>query len=138
MSGAASRRIRTVLRELARREPIFHRPEFGTTRADFERLTDPGYWEIGASGRRYGRKRVLADITRRYQQPGYRGMDSPPENAWKTKNFACRPIGPDSFLLTYILVQGKRVTRRATIWRRSRRGWRILYHQGTLVSDASG
>jgi len=42
-----------VLEELIKREPIFHRPEFGTTRADFENMTSPDFWEIGASGRRY-------------------------------------------------------------------------------------
>jgi len=32
---------------------------------------------------------------------------------------------------------GRRVTRRATLWRRSATGWKILYHQGTLVDPAS-
>jgi hypothetical protein len=36
----------SVLQELMRREPLFHRPEFGTTRKDFERMTAPGYWEV--------------------------------------------------------------------------------------------
>ena len=39
-----------VLEELKRREPIFHHPEFGTTRADFERQVTEDFWEIGASG----------------------------------------------------------------------------------------
>lgn len=41
-----------VLEELKKREPIFHRPEFGTTHIDFENMTIDGYWEIGASGKR--------------------------------------------------------------------------------------
>jgi hypothetical protein len=42
-----------ILAELIRREPIFHRAEFGTTRADFEKMTMDDFWEVGASGRRY-------------------------------------------------------------------------------------
>jgi hypothetical protein len=38
-----------VLAELSRREPIFHRPELGTTRADFEKMTVEDFWEVGAS-----------------------------------------------------------------------------------------
>jgi hypothetical protein len=31
------------------------------------------------------------------------------------------------------LHQAERVTRRATIWQTTGKGWRILYHQGTIV-----
>ena len=55
-----------VLEELIKREPIFHRPEFGTTRADFENMTSPDFWEIGASGRRYSRAFVLDELERRH------------------------------------------------------------------------
>ncbi|MHC5761500.1 hypothetical protein [Nostoc sp.] len=40
------------MNELIQREPIFHRPELGTTRADFEQMTESTFWEVGASGRR--------------------------------------------------------------------------------------
>jgi len=45
--------LQPILDELRRREPIFHSPEFGLTTADFERSTEPDFWEVGASGRRY-------------------------------------------------------------------------------------
>lgn len=48
--------LQDVLVELERREPIFHRPELGTTREDFERSTAPDFWETGASRRRYSRE----------------------------------------------------------------------------------
>jgi hypothetical protein len=35
------------------------------------------------------------------------------------------------------VLEGPRVTRRATVWRRSTTGRKILYHQGTLVDPAS-
>lgn len=44
-------------------------------------------------------------------------------------------IAADNYLLTYTLFQGERVTRRSTIWRRTGEGWKIMYHQGTIVED---
>lgn len=118
-------RLRDVLAELEAREPIFHRPELGTTRADFERMIVPDYWEVGASGRRYSREYVLDVLEQRHR--------TPVEENWTTRDFHCREIAADNYLLTYTLIQGERVTRRATLWRRTPDGWRALYHQGTVV-----
>jgi hypothetical protein len=120
--------LQDVLDQLIAREPIFHRPEHGTTRGDFESMTEPDFWEVGASGRRYSREFVLETVTERYTTP----HDDP----WQTHGFQCREIAPDNYLLTYTLHQGERVTRRSTIWRRRAGGWRIVYHQGTVVEDA--
>ena len=116
-----------VLKELAQREPIFHRPEFGSTRADFERMTEPAFWEVGASGRRYSREYVLDELEKRNVEQA--------EDAWQPRDFHCLEIAVDNYLLTYTLVQGARVTRRSTIWRRTAQGWKIVYHQGTVVKD---
>jgi hypothetical protein len=116
-----------VLEELRRREPIFHTSEFGTSRAEFERVTVPHFWEVGASGRRYSREFILNTLS-----------ENPPVNAasagWQTYDHGLRRLGADTYLLTYTLRQGPRLTRRATIWQDSPEGWRILYHQGTIVS----
>jgi hypothetical protein len=121
-------RLLAVLEELKRREPIFHRPELGTTRADFENMTDPSFWEVGASGRRYSREFILDTLENRMLQ-GY-------EDIWETLDFHCLEIAPENYLVTYTLLQGARVTRRATLWRRTSSGWKILYHQGTVVDPA--
>ena len=131
MSGAddfhADAQLGRVLAELSAREPLFHRSEFGTTRADFERMTDADFWEIGASGRRYSRAFVLDELEKRHA--------SPHEDIWETSEFQCRRLAGDVYLLTYTLLQdGVRLTRRATLWRRSGDGWVALYHQGTIVS----
>jgi hypothetical protein len=122
-----------VLHELIQREPIFHHPEFGTTRQDFEDMTDEAFWEVGASGRRYSREHVLTDVTKRYENPEYHGIKAPPEDTWETQDFYCQKIATHTYLLTYTLFQGERVTRRSTIWQRSNNNWKILYHQGTVV-----
>jgi hypothetical protein len=117
-----------VLEELSAREPVFHRAEFGVSREDFERMTVEEFWEIGASGRRYSRNFVLDELEKRYAA-GH-------EDVWETSEFHCRRLAEDVFLLTYKLVQnGTRVTRRSTIWQRTAENWKIVFHQGTMVTD---
>src|SRR5579862_1933388 len=118
-----------VLEELRCREPIFHTAEFGATVAEFEKVTALEYWEVGASGRRYSREFILCSLSQ-----------DPPINAasagWRTYDHGLRRLGSDIYLLTYTLSQAERLTRRATIWQSTDEGWRILYHQGTIVSIA--
>ncbi len=117
-----------VLRELMEREPLFHRPQFGTTRKDFEKMTAPEFWEVGASGRRYSRQFVLDTLEKRYEHAT--------RDVWELGEFHCLEIAADHYLVTYTLIQGERVTRRATIWRRSAEGWQVVYHHGTVVADS--
>jgi hypothetical protein len=116
-----------VLEELRSREPIFHTAKFGSSRAEFEKATAPDYWEASASGRRYSRDFILDELEKH-----------PPVDAasagWHTHDHALRQLGPDIYLITYTLRQLERITRRATIWQKTPDGWRILYHQGTIVS----
>jgi len=120
--------LQDVLAELSSREPIFHHSEFGTTRADFEKMTAEDFWETGASGRRYSRQFVLDELEE--------GFAAPHDDVWETSQFQCRRLGDDTYLLTYTLLQGHvRLTRRATIWRKAADGWKIVYHQGTVVQN---
>lgn len=112
---------RDVLAELQRREPLFHRPEFGSTRAAFERMTEPAFREVGASGRRYSSEYVLSDLEKRYAREF--------EDVWETSDFDCLEIAPDNYLITYTLAQGARLTRCSTIWRRTGDGWKAVYQQ---------
>jgi hypothetical protein len=101
-----------VVAELSKREPIFHRPEFGTTRADFEKMTLPDFWEIGASGQRYSREFVLDTLEARHS--------TPLSDIWEAYDFHCRRLSSDTYLLTYTLLQdNSRLTRRSTIWQRT-------------------
>lgn len=119
-----------ILTQLICREPIFHRPELGTGRADFENMTTQDYWEVGASGRRYSRKYVLDMLEERFQ----RDQSS---DVWETSDFYCQRLSADIYLLTYTLLQAAtRKTRRSTIWQQTHQGWKIIFHQGTIVQDA--
>ncbi|WP_043269044.1 DUF4440 domain-containing protein [Streptomyces sp. CT34] len=121
-------RLSRVLDELIRREPLFHRTEFGTTRADFAAMTAPDFWETGASGQRYDRAHVLDVLEERHKDP--------PAEEWEAAEFRCRELAADVYLLTYTLVLNGRTSRRVTIWQQDADGWKVLYHQGTLVQDS--
>jgi hypothetical protein len=134
---ATAPELAEIVAELSRREPIFHRTEFGTSRADFDKLMVEDYWETGASGRRYTRPFILDLLESRYA--------APQNDVWETSGFHCRKLAEDVYLLTYTLLQNStqestqelaRLTRRATIWQRTPEGWKIVYHQGTIVQEA--
>jgi hypothetical protein len=117
-----------VKAELISREPIFHRPELGTTRADFDRMMAPEFHEVGASGRRYSRDFVLDLLEQRHSRPQ--------EDVLEASDFECLWLGGESYLITYDLLQDDvRRTRRSTIWRKYEGDWLIVFHQGTLVQD---
>jgi hypothetical protein len=120
-------RLQSVLEELKVREPIFHRKELGTSRADFENMVAADYWEVGASGRKYSKQYVLDELEKRYAGEY--------EDEWKTSDFHCQELAQNLYLLTYDLLQGERKTRRSTIWRNVDSEWKIEFHQGTVIQD---
>jgi hypothetical protein len=118
-----------VQAELAALEPIFHHPELGTSREAYEAMTEECFWETGASGRCYSREQVIETLLQRYATPH--------EERWVTSDFCCQEVAQGMYLLTYTLAQEDRLTRRATLWRRASSGWKIVYHQGTVVAQLS-
>jgi hypothetical protein len=118
-----------VLAELSRLEPIFHWPHSEMRRANLEQMTAEDFWEVGASGRRYAREFVFGVLEQR--------RTAPQANVWEITDLHCRMLAGEVYLLTYTLLQDNvRLTRRATIWERTPEGWKIVYHQGTVVQDA--
>ncbi|MGA8309337.1 MAG: DUF4440 domain-containing protein, partial [Terriglobales bacterium] len=69
-----------------------------------------------------------SELQRRYAGPYV--------DKWETRDFHCRRLAEDVYLLTYTLLQGERKTRRATIWQNTLSGWKIVFHQGTIVQDS--
>jgi len=120
---------RAALDEVRRLEPLFHEGPREARRETFEELTAPDFREVGASGRAYTREEVWDVISAR-------GGRVPGDEAWETSDWHCRQVGSDTFLVTYVVRQDARVSRRLTVWERVFPGWRAVYHQGTLVPDA--
>ena len=69
------------------------------SRTQLEALLDPGFREVGASGRLWTREEILADMV---------------------DDFLDRPRG--------------RAAHRSSLWRCVGGGWRMLHHQGALLS----
>ena len=119
-----------VLAELSRLEPIFHWPPADMSPDALRKMTVDDFWETGASGRRYAREFVFDVLQQR--------MAKAEPDVWEISDLCCRKLADDVYLLTYTLLQDRtRLTRRATIWQRSADGWKIVYHQGTVVPSAS-
>ena len=106
-------------------EPIFHHAEVGAGREVFDAMVSIDYWEVGASGQVYTRDFVIDTLVERYAQAH--------QDVWVINDFAVRQLAGNVWLATYELDQDGRLSRRATIWRRSGTGWIAEYHQGTLM-----
>jgi hypothetical protein len=91
-------------------------------------MTTADFWEVGASGRTYSREYVIDELEKRYASPG--------AETWETSAFHCRQLARDVYLLTYTLLEGARKARRSTIWKRAISGWKIVFHQVTIVQDS--
>lgn len=122
--------IDEVLEELKKREPIFHREEFGRTRSDFDTMMDKDFWEVGASGHKYSKNLILDTLEDRYSRPY--------DENWQTMDFKCQKISQDVYLLTYTLRQeNNRLTQRSTLWKNENNAdWKIMYHQGTIIQKS--
>lgn len=121
-----------VLEQLVAREPLFHHREIVFSSQSFDLEVAHDFWEVGASGRVYDREAVKDVILERLAETDVDAMVS---EGWRTEDHRIRDLGPDTYLLTYVLHGQGGVTRRATIWRHDdARGWRVLYHQGTMVA----
>ena len=58
------------------------------------------------------------------------------DDHWVVGDFACREVSPGVYLATYQLEQDAgRLSRRSTLWRFTTDGWKVLYHQGTLIES---
>lgn len=122
-----------VLAELMAREPLFHHREIVHSVETFDAETAVDFWEVGASGQVYPRDHVRSVILERLADLD---QDDSVTEGWTTHDHGIRRLGPNTYLVTYLLHGQGRRTRRSTIWRSSPdKGWHALYHQGTVVAQ---
>ncbi|MFJ8696565.1 nuclear transport factor 2 family protein [Streptomyces roseolilacinus] len=107
-------------------------PAVRASRAAAARLLDPEFTEVGASGRRWTREEMLAEL------PGMEGSAARGPRH-EVSRMAGVPLAPGLVHLTYETVAGGRRVRRSSLWRRAVDGagapWRLYHHQGTPVPD---
>ncbi|GAA5069858.1 nuclear transport factor 2 family protein [Streptomyces similanensis] len=99
----------------------------GAVRASREQvleLLDPEFTEIGASGRWWDRDSIL-EVT----SSGSVSEESPVV----VSEMSGVVLAPGLVHLTYFSDHDGRLARRSSLWRLSGTGWRLYFHQGTLV-----
>ncbi|MFI9275610.1 DUF4440 domain-containing protein [Kitasatospora sp. NPDC052896] len=91
-------------------------------------LLDPEFVEVGASGRRWDRRAMLLALP---DKPGA-SEDGP---LYEPVGMAGTVLAPGVVHVTYEAVLGERRSRHSSIWRKLDEvsGWRMYYHQGTIV-----
>ena len=122
----------TVLQTLCELEQTLQRGGAHAPEADIDALLEATFREIGASGRQYTRESALTVLRERYGARSTRTADG------EISELRCEALAKDVFLLTYLLKEPGRSTRRASLWRRHGTQWKILYHQGTPLRGHDG
>jgi hypothetical protein len=86
----------------------------------------PEFREVGASGRLWDVASTAAALAAEEQ--------GSPIDASDLESFR---LASEVILLTYTTRRDGRVERRSSIWTRAVGEWRLRYHQGTIVPDAT-
>jgi hypothetical protein len=107
--------------------------EVRSSAAALDALLDPEFTEAGASGRRWTRAEILAELPAGEAAAAPTGPDRIADHA-----MAGRRLAADVIMLTFETDNQGRRARRVSLWRRSGGRWRVLYHQGTLIPPAVG
>jgi hypothetical protein len=100
------------------------RPEVRAARGRLEALLDEDFVEIGASGRRWERDAIIADL-----------LESPAVDV-TVANMAARIVANHVALVTYETETNDRRVLRSSWWRESGGHWRCFFHQGTVAPAA--
>lgn len=87
-------------------------------------LLEAGFREIGASGRLFDRASIMAEL--KAEEGG--ALET------LSSEIATEVVADDLVLLTYLLQEPGRTTRRSSLWRLSPDGPRIVFHRGTVVN----
>ncbi len=101
------------------------RPDVRAEPGAVEALLHPGFSEFGASGRRWGRTEMIAALAA--------GQPAGEEPVITAAEMTGTRLAGDVIHLTYISQRAGRRALRSSIWLRTPDGWRVYFHQGTLV-----
>lgn len=92
---------------------------------ELNRLLDDEFHEIGASGRLWDRASLIGALSLEQGLGPVAEIDE----------IHAVPLGTDVVLLTYRARGSNRTSRRSSVWRYRADGWRLVFHQGTVVPD---
>ncbi|MFF2535476.1 nuclear transport factor 2 family protein [Streptomyces cyaneofuscatus] len=108
-------------------------PNVRASRSLAERLLDPDFIDVGASGRQWTYEEMLAALP----EMSGAGADGP---LIESSGMTGVVLAPGLVHLTYETVLGGNRARRSSLWRRKpgETAWRIYYHQATPVPAGEG
>ncbi|MEU6364833.1 DUF4440 domain-containing protein [Streptomyces sp. NPDC046931] len=103
-------------------------PQVRASRERAGQLLDPEFVEVGGSGRRWTYESMLATLA---DHEGS-STDAP---RYEPSDISGVLLAPGLVHLTFEAILGDRRTRHSSIWRKAdgKAGWRMYYHQATLV-----
>ncbi len=108
-----------ALAALLTREPLFHRREFVFDEASFDAEIAPDFFEIGASGAVYTREFVRETVLARLAGVASDSL----AGGFLVADAATREVASGLWQITYTLHGQGRLTRRSTVYRRTKTGW---------------
>jgi len=102
-------------------------------------LLHPDFVEFGASGRRWSRAEMIEALAAGQPPAGQypAGQSSAGQDAVAAvSDLAGTRLADDIVLVTYLSQRESRRCHRSSIWRRTPDGWRVYFHQGTIIPPA--
>lgn len=123
------------LAEIRSLEEALHRPSVRRSKEALEQLLAEGFVEFGSSGSAYQRDELIARLVQEDKD------DDEALAKLDACEYALTSISADAALLTYRTQHkesdgGQRHVLRSSIWKFADGRWQMLFHQGTLTSDA--
>ncbi len=100
------------------------RPEVRANRTRVELLLDEDFVEIGASGRRWKRDAIIAELA------------GSPDVESNVSAMSVRAVAAHVALVEYETTTPDRRVLRSSWWRKCEGGWRCFFHQGTVARSS--
>ncbi|MEJ6004640.1 nuclear transport factor 2 family protein [Paucibacter sp. AS339] len=122
----------TLLQHLTALECQLHQPAMRTDADVLAQLLHPQFREFGRSGRSYTRESMLALLM---------AEDTTDPTLVHAQDFELQRLGDEAALLTYRSAHRQPdgrlsgPTHRSSVWRKTPKGWQMIFHQGTPTSD---
>jgi hypothetical protein len=113
-------------------------PQVRAEPGEVEMLLHPDFSEFGASGRHWGRSEVIAALAAEEpaaEEPAAEepAAEEPAAEEPAATDMAGTRLADGVIHLTYVSQRAGRRALRSSIWLRTPAGWRVYFHQGTLV-----
>ncbi len=126
-AGSEPAPVQEVLQFVIDSELRLLQPEVRRSADQVEALLHPDFYEFGPSGRKWDRPQMMAAL----DAAEWRNDDTPAI----ASEMAGTRLADDVVLVTYLTQRGQRRARHSSLWRRTEEGWRLYFHQGTLLPN---